>query len=393
MIKKIETDYNKMRIFTDSEENPIIIEERPTNLEELCNLVKVWFQVDNDVSNAISDYINLINEIIKNISHKRYYSEELSDSKNAFLKEKFLKKIDEKIESLLGKLLIEYCRIIVSVDKALKTTKGTEKFYETIKTKIFEEFENEKFTYISYDYNLEDMIKILNNVTEDFKIEEEYFIQILRDIKGISNYVNVKRSQTLLLKAFYAISDFLNPLNEERKSLTVIDINEIQPQILKEQFLKKTKEILEEVWKGEFPVYLTWWDKVLNEIKEKPNERKVFILTNNIERKFSIKGVLVLKNTETIKKICVMCSYKKNQLKILLEKAFEVLGTDEPIRVIPNVMAYNFESKYQKKYKLKLTSFYEKWGKKFFVYNEPNKNEILAEEEDYLKDGLEKFPF
>ena len=89
MIKKIETDYNKMRIFTDSEENPIIIEERPTNLEELCNLVKVWFQVDNDVSNAISDYINLINEIIKNISHKRYYSEELSDSKNAFLKEKF----------------------------------------------------------------------------------------------------------------------------------------------------------------------------------------------------------------------------------------------------------------------------------------------------------------
>ena len=294
---------------------------------------------------------------------------------------------------MLGKLLIEYCRIIVSVDKALKTTKGTEKFYETIKAKIFEEFENEKFTYISYDYNLEDMIKILNNVTEDFKIEEEYFIQILRDIKGISNYVNVKRSQTLLLKAFYAISDFLNPLNEERKSLTVIDINEIQPQILKEQFLKETKEILEEVWKGEFPVYLTWWDKVLNEIKEKPNERKVFILTNNIERKFSIKGVLVLKNTETIKKICVMCSYKKNQLKILLEKAFEVLGTDEPIRVIPNVMTYNFESKYQKKYKLKLTSFYEKWGKKFFVYNEPNKNEILAEEEDYLKDSLEKFPF
>ena len=237
------------------------------------------------------------------------------------------------------------------------------------------------------------MIKILNNVTEDFKIEEEYFIQILRDIKGISNYVNVKRSQTLLLKAFYEISDFLNPLNEERKSLTVIDINEIQPQILKEQFLKEIKEILEEVWKGEFPVYLTWWDKVLNEIKEKPNERKVFILTNNIERKFSIKGVLVLKNTETIKKICVMCSYKKNQLKILLEKAFEVLGTDVPIRVIPNVMAYNFESKYQKKYKLKLTSFYEKWGKKFFVYNEPNKNEILAEEEDYLKDGLAKFPF
>lgn len=88
-----------------------------------------------------------------------------------------------------------------------------------------------------------------------------------------------------------------------------------------------------------------------------------------------------------------MCSYKKNQLKILLEKAFEVLGTDEPIRVIPNVMAYNFESKYQKKYKLKLTSFYEKWGKKFFVYNEPNKNEIIAEEEDYLKDGLAKFPF
>ena len=129
------------------------------------------------------------------------------------------------------------------------------------------------------------MIKILNNVTEDFKIEKEYFIQILRDIKGISNYVNVKRSQTLLLKAFYAISDFLNPLNEERKSLTVIDINEIQPQILKEQFLKETKEILEEVWKGEFPVYLTWWDKVLNEIKEKPNERKVFILTNNINKK------------------------------------------------------------------------------------------------------------
>lgn len=113
MIKKIETDYNKMRIFTDSEENPIIIEERPTNLEELCNLVKVWFQVDNDVSNAISDYINLINEIIKNISHKRCYSEELSDNKDYFLKEKFLKKIDEKIESLLGKLLIEYCRIIV----------------------------------------------------------------------------------------------------------------------------------------------------------------------------------------------------------------------------------------------------------------------------------------
>ena len=393
MIKKIETDYNKMRIFTDSEENPIIIEERPTNLEELCNLVKVWFQVDNDVSNAISDYINLINEIIKNISHKRYYSEELSDSKNAFLKEKFLKKIDEKIESLLGKLLIEYCRIIVSVDKALKTTKGTEKFYETIKTKIFEEFENEKFTYISYDYNLEDMIKILNNVTEDFKIEEEYFIQILRDIKGISNYVNVKRSQTLLLKAFYAISDFLNPLNEERKSLTVIDINEIQPQILKEQFLKETKEILEEVWKGEFPVYLTWWDKVLNEMKEKPDERKIFILTNNVERKFSIKGVLVLKNTESIKKICVMCSYKRSERKILLEKAFEVLGTDEPIRVVPNVMAYNFESKYQKKYKLKLTSFYEKWGKKYFVYNEPNKNEILAREEDYLKDVLEQFPF
>ena len=182
-------------------------------------------------------------------------------------------------------------------------------------------------------------------------------------------------------------------MNEEIKIFKVIDINEIQPQILKEQFLKEIKEILEEVWKGEFPVYLTWWDKVLNEIKEKPNERKVFILTNNIERKFSIKGVLVLKNTETIKKICVMCSYKKNQLKILLEKAFEVLGTDVPIRVIPNVMAYNFESKYQKKYKLKLTSFYEKWGKKFFVYNEPNKNEILAEEEDYLKDGLAKFPF
>lgn len=390
MITKIETNYNEMKIFTDNEENEIIIEKRPTNLEELCNLVRSWLPVDKDVSSVISDYINLMSEVIENISHKRYYSEKFSDKKDLFLKEKYLKKIDRKIERLLGKLLIEYCKIIISVDKTLEITKGTEKFYESIKTKIFEEFEKEKFTYLSDNYDLENAIKILNNVTDDFKIEEWYFIRILRDIKGIANYVEIERTETLLLKAFYEISIILNPLNEEKKSLTVIDINEIQPQILKEQFLKEAKEILIEAWKGEFPICLTWWDKILKEIEEKPNERKIFILTNNIERKFNIKGILVLKNTETIKKICTLCSYKKSQTKILLEKAFEILGTKEPIRVISNLMAYDFERKYQGNYILKLTSFYEKWGKKYFVYNEPNKNEIIAKEEDYLK---EEFPF
>ena len=390
MIKKIETDYNKMRIFTDSEENPIIIEERPTNLEELCNLIRFWLLVDEDISTVISDYINLITELIKNISDKRYYSERFSNKKDVFLKEKFLRKCDKKIERLLGKLLIEYCKLIISVDKTLERTKGTEKFYKSIKAKIFEEFENEEYTCLSEDYILENAIKILNNVTDDFKIGEWYFIKFLRDIKGIANYVGIEKPQTLLLKAFYEISTFLDPLNEEKGNLILLDINELQPEFFKEQFLKEINEILMEAWRNEFPIYLTWWDKILKEIKEKPNERKVLILISNIKGKFTIKAVSVLKNTEHIKKICVLCSYARSYLEILLEKAFEVLGTDEPIRVIPNVMAYDFESKYQRDYKLKLTSFYEKWGKKYFVYNEPNKNEIVAKEEDYLR---EEFPF
>lgn len=390
MITKIETNYNEMKIFTDNQENKIIIEKRPTNLEELCNLIRFWLLVDEDISTVISDYINLITELIKNISDKRYYSERFSNKKDVFLKEKFLRKYDKKIERLLGKLLIEYCKLIISVDKTLERTKGTEKFYKSIKEKIFEEFENEEYTYLSEDYILENAIKILNNVTDDFKIGEWYFIKFLRDIKGIANYVGIKKPQTLLLKAFYEISTFLDPLNEEKGNLILLDINELQPEFLKKQFLKEINEILMEAWRNEFPIYLTWWDKILKEIKEKPNERKILILISNIKGKFTIKAVSVLKNTEHIKKICVLCSYGRSYLEILLEKAFEVLGTDEPIRVIPNVMAYDFESKYQGNYKLKLTSFYEKWGKKFFVYNEPNKNEIVAKEEDYLK---EEFPF
>lgn len=149
---------------------------------------------------------------------------------------------------------------------------------------------------------------------------------------------------------------------------TIIEFSSINPENLKEHFKSLSSEYLESESKviGKkieelLPVYpniLSWYEKVIKEIKENSARREMFIVLSEKDGSLSILGLMILKNSIDEKKICTLRVKEDYQRKgigsELLEKAFEYLKTDKPLITIPEesisifsaiLKKYGFEKK------------------------------------------------
>ena len=161
----------------------------------------------------------------------------------------------------------------------------------------------------------------------------------------------------------------------------IIRFSTITPEILKEVLGDLSKLILnkdgikEEVLgrglpQNYYPNIKEWFDKVLNEIKVNNKNREMFLV---LVPKDIIAGILILKNTDSEKKICTIRVWENYQRQgigtALFEKSFEFLGTKTPLLTLPEeckesfkkiLKKYNFIETSSKKdiYRLKKTEYF-----------------------------------
>lgn len=82
-----------------------------------------------------------------------------------------------------------------------------------------------------------------------------------------------------------------------------------------------------------------WFNKVINEINNHPENREMFICLSNDGGFPSILGLIILKKTHCEKKICTLKvdeGYQKKGIgSELILKAFDFLETDKPLITVP----------------------------------------------------------
>lgn len=149
----------------------------------------------------------------------------------------------------------------------------------------------------------------------------------------------------------------------------IIKYSDINPDTLKRLFeylsleYLENESMLDQKIQGFLPAYPNisiWYNKVIQEIKDNPNNREMFISLSNEDNSLSITGLMILKNHFDEKKICtlrVKDSYQKKGIgSKLLETAFEFLGTKKPLITVPEESVkifskifdkYGFEKKHE----------------------------------------------
>lgn len=88
-----------------------------------------------------------------------------------------------------------------------------------------------------------------------------------------------------------------------------------------------------------YPNIDAWFNKVINEINNHPENREIFICLSNDGESPSILGLVILKKTHCEKKICTLKVDERYQRKgigsALILKAFDFLETDKPLITVP----------------------------------------------------------
>lgn len=88
-----------------------------------------------------------------------------------------------------------------------------------------------------------------------------------------------------------------------------------------------------------YPNIDAWFNKVINEINNHPDNREIFICLSNDGESPSILGLVILKKTHCEKKICTLKVDERYQRKgigsAFILKAFDFLETDKPLITVP----------------------------------------------------------
>lgn len=112
----------------------------------------------------------------------------------------------------------------------------------------------------------------------------------------------------------------------------------------RKNFAKATNEFysLTDFNHEQYPNYLNWFFQT-NIPRILDNKGDILFTMDG----FMVKGLIILKNTKEEKKICTFMvdePYRNQKVgSLLLEKAFEDLGTDKPIITIPSGKISQFE--------------------------------------------------
>lgn len=171
-------------------------------------------------------------------------------------------------------------------------------------------------------------------------------------------------------------------------STDFLRVSKIQPETLKSFLIQevglKSQDIVYNYLKDlndSYPDFRNWfYSKVLNDILEKNNQREIIIALSeldsiNIEEKYIITGIAILKKTCDEKKICTFRiheDYRKLGIgKSLFEECFEYLETNKPIITISGDRREMFEpliSQFEFTLEQELKDYY-KTGSVEYVYN------------------------
>ena len=107
-----------------------------------------------------------------------------------------------------------------------------------------------------------------------------------------------------------------------------------------------------------YPNIDVWFNKVINEINNHPENREMFICLSNNDGSPSVLGLVILKKTHCEKKICTLKVDERYQKKgigsALILKAFDFLETDKPLITVPEEYE-NMFSKILNKFEFKKT--------------------------------------
>lgn len=167
-----------------------------------------------------------------------------------------------------------------------------------------------------------------------------------------------------------------------------LKVSKVQPDTLKAYLIQevglKSQDILYNYLKDlndSYPDFKEWfYDKVLKGILVENNKREIIIALSkleneNVEKKYIITGIAILKKTNDEKKICTFRIHEDYRNlgigKSLFEECFEYLETNKPIITISGDRKEMFEpliKQFEFTLEQELKDYYKK-GSVEYVYN------------------------